>query len=146
MGRLSIFLIVILLIYSCAPIHKQHGYMIDDILSATEDIVEIESNKSHKNDVLEALGSPSIKISDVDDVWIYLVSIKKENIFEEDEINFQSILRYQFDKNGNVIKFNALDQNSFTKIAFSNDRTTITRDAYGISDQIYDAFTRGTSQ
>ena len=32
--------------------------------------------RRNKNDVLSTLGSPSIKIKDVDDVWIYLVSIK----------------------------------------------------------------------
>ena len=119
--------------------------MVDDMLHAPDNIVEIDSNKSHKNDVLEALGSPSIKIKDIDDVWIYLVSIKQENVFEEDEINFQQILRFQFDSNGKIAKFDILDQNNFTKIAFSNEKTTIIRDAYGISDQIYDAFTRGTN-
>ena len=119
--------------------------MVDDILYALNDIETIDSSKSHKNDVLNALGSPSIKISDVDDVWIYLVSIKQENVFEKDEINFQQILRYQFDDNHFVVKFDSFDQNNFTEIAFSDEKTTITRDAYGISDQIYDAFTRGTN-
>ena len=119
--------------------------MVDDIVYALDDLSALSTNKSHKNNVLEALGSPSIKISDVDDVWIYLVSIKQENVFEEDTINFVQILRYQFDSNDNVMKFDLLDQNNFTKIAFSNDKTTITRDAYSISDQIYDAFTRGTN-
>ena len=146
MHKLTAYLLFIFLVYSCAPINKQHGYMIDDILYATEDIVAIHSNKSHKNDVLEALGSPSIKIKDVDDVWIYLVSVKQENVFEEDKINFQQILRYQFDNNNNVVKFDILTQNDLNKIAFSDEKTTITRDAYGISDQIYDAFTRGNAQ
>tara|TARA_Y100000748_G_scaffold303824_1_gene310356 strand:+ start:1233 stop:1592 length:360 start_codon:yes stop_codon:yes gene_type:complete len=118
--------------------------MIDDILYAMSDIDTPNLEKSHKNEVLEALGSPSIKISDVDDVWIYLVSVKEEKVFKKDEINFQQILRYQFDNDGNVKNFDLLNQDNFTEIAFSNERTTITRDAYGISDQIYDAFTRGT--
>jgi len=146
MHKLTIYLLFLFLIYSCAPISKQHGYMIDDILYAIDDIDTLDSKESHKNDVLEALGSPSIKISDIDDVWIYLVSLKQENVFDEDQINFQQILRYQFDNSGNVIKFDILDQNNFTNIAFSNEKTTITRDAYGISDQIYDAFTRGNAQ
>ncbi len=117
--------------------------MIDDIIFAADDIDMLKSKESHKNDVLSILGSPSIKIKDVDDVWIYLVSLKEEKVFEKDEINFQQIFRFQFDNRGYIIKLDMLDQNNYTKIAFSNEKTTITRDAYGISDQIYDAFTRG---
>ena len=117
--------------------------MIDDMIYAAADIDMLKSKESHKNDVLSTLGSPSIKIKDVDDVWIYLVSIKEEKVFENDEINFQQIFRFQFDSRGYIIKLDILDQNNYTEIAFSNERTIITRDAYGISDQIYDAFTRG---
>ena len=143
MFRLTIYLLFLFLVYSCAPINKQHGYMADDILYAINDLDVIKENKSHKNDVLDALGSPSIEISDVDDVWIYLISIKQENVFEKDEISFQNILRFQFDDRNFLIKFDSFDNTSFTEIAFSDEKTTITRDAYGISDQIYDAFTRG---
>ena len=119
--------------------------MVDDMYFAAKDIESLKSNKSNKNDVLKALGSPSVKIRDVDDVLIYLVSVKQKNIFEEDEINFIQIIRYEFDNNGNVIKYDLLDKNNFKQIAFSDEKTTITRDAYGISDQIYDAFTRGST-
>ena len=119
--------------------------MIDDILYAIDDIGALNLENTHKNDVLEALGSPSIKINDIDDVWIYLISIKEQKVFERDQINFQQVLRYQFDSNNNVKSFDIFDQNNFTEIAFSSEKTTITRDAYGITDQIYDAFTRGTN-
>ena len=119
--------------------------MADDILYALDDLETFAAKKSHKNDILNALGSPSIKISDVDDVWIYLMSIKQENVFEKDEINFQNILRFQFDDRNLLVKFDSFDKTNFTEIAFSDEKTTITRDAYGISDQIYDAFTRGTN-
>ena len=145
MLKFTIYLLFLFLIYSCAPINKQHGYMLDDIVYAIDEIETLNLEKSHKNDVFEALGSPSIKISDVDDVWIYLISVKEEKVFEKDKINFQQILRYQFDEGGNVKNFEVFDQRNFTEIAFSNKKTTITREAYGISDQIYDAFTRGTN-
>jgi len=145
MLKFTIYLLFLFLIYSCAPINKKHGYMLDDIVYAIDEIDTLNLEESHKNDVFEALGSPSIKISDVDDVWIYLISVKEEKVFEKDKINFQQILRYQFDEDGNVNNFEIFDQRNFTEIAFSNKKTTITREAYGISDQIYDAFTRGTN-
>ena len=143
MPRLLILVLSIFLFQNCAPISKQHGYVIDDMLNAIAESETLYTDKTNKNEVLEMLGSPSIKISDVDDVWIYLISIKEEKVFEKDEINFQQILRYQFDDKNNVISFKTFDQSNFAQIAFSDERTTITRDAYGISDQIYDAFTRG---
>ena len=39
----------------------------------------------NENDVFEVLGSPSIKISDVDHVWIYLISVKEEKVLEKDK-------------------------------------------------------------
>ncbi len=144
MFRFTIYLLFLFLVYNCAPINKKHGYMLDDVLYALDDTGALNFEQSHKNDVLESLGSPSIKIIDVDDVWIYLVSIKEEKVFDEDEINFQEILRFQFDDKDTVKNFQVLNHNNFTQIAFSNERTTITRDAYGIADQLYDSFTRGT--
>ena len=145
MFKSTIYLLFIFLIYNCAPINKKHGYMLDDVLYALDDTGSFNFEQSHKNDVLEALGSPSIKIKDVDDVWIYLVSVKEEKVFDDDEIHFQEILRFQFDDDNIVKNFQVLNQNNFTEIAFSNERTTITRDAYGIADQLYDSFTRGTN-
>ncbi len=143
MYKLTLYLIFILLLYSCSPINKQHGYMLDDLISASSKIEQMDIKKYHKNDILELLGSPSIKIKDIDDVWIYLISLKEEKIFENDEINYQQVFRFSFDSKGFIIQSDILDKNNYNEIAFSTDKTTVTRDAYGISDQIYDAFTRG---
>ena len=89
------------------------------------------------------MGSPSIEISDVDNIWIYLLSLKEKNIFEDDSLMFQNIYRFVFDKDEVLTEMAILTEESFNKIAFSTDKTTIRRDAYGITDQLYDAFTRG---
>ena len=34
-----------------------------------------------KNDVFDAMGSPSIEIEDVENVWIYLLSLKEKKGF-----------------------------------------------------------------
>ena len=143
MYKTTIYLLFLFLVYSCSPINKQHGYLIEDVIYAANDIELLESKESHKNDVLSVMGSPSIKIEDVDDVWIYLVSVKEEKIFEKNEINFQTIFRFQFDHKGFLVKTETYDQSNYSEIAFSKEKTVITREAYGISDQIYDAITRG---
>lgn len=139
-----IFLITLLNIsYSCSPINKQHGYLLGDFLNASDTIDTFRLNTSSKNDVFSALGSPSIEISDINNVWIYLVSLKQKNIFEEDEMQFQTILRFEFNDNNLLISKNMSDLNNFTSIAFSEDKTKVRRNAYGITDQLYEAFTRG---
>ncbi len=89
------------------------------------------------------MGSPSIKISDVDDVWIYLLSLKEKKVFEEDTLLFQNIYRFVFNDKDILIDKSVLTVKDFNKIAFSPDKTKVRRDAYGITDQLYDAFTRG---
>ena len=89
------------------------------------------------------MGSPSIEIFDVNDVWIYLVSIKEKKVFEQDEIEFQNIYRFEFSSSGILNKKEIVGKERSTQIVFSKEKTTVNRNAYGITDQLYDAFTRG---
>ena len=89
------------------------------------------------------MGSPSIEIQDIENVWIYLLSLKEKKVFNEDELLFQSIYRFEFDNSGILIEQTLLTADNFNKIAFSSDETRVERNAYGITDQLYDAFTRG---
>ena len=132
-----------LILYSCSPINKQHGYLIDDFLMSSDSISQFSEKNTSKSDIFKVMGSPSIEVFDVNDVWIYLVSIKEKNVFEDDEIKFQNIFRFEFDKAGILKKQDFISKENFQKIAFSKDKTRVLRDAYGITDQLYDAFTRG---
>ena len=137
------FILLLLILYSCSPINKQHGYLLDDFLVSSEKISKFEVKNTTKNDVFEAMGSPSIEIQDVENVWIYLLSLKERKVFDEDELLFQSIYRFEFDNSGILIEQTFLTADNFNKIAFSSDETRVERNAYGITDQLYDAFTRG---
>ena len=53
------------------------------------------------------------------------------------------IFRFVFNKNGVLKDVSALTADNFQQIAFSSDKTKVRRDAYSITDQLYDAFTRG---
>ncbi len=143
MPKYLFFLFLITILYSCSPINKQHGYLLDDFLISSDQISKFQSNKTTKNEIFNTLGSPSIEIYDVDHVWIYLLSLKEKKVFDEDELLFQNIIRFVFDENEVLISKTILSRENFNKIAFSTDRTKIRRDAYGITDQLYDAFTRG---
>ena len=129
--------------YSCSPINNQHGYILEDFVYSSNSIEQFNIETTTENDVLQTLGSPSIIISDVNNIWIYLVSIKKENIFEDDAIMYQSIMRYEFDNNGILLSKEFLDNENFTNIAFSTDKTIVVSDNYGLTEQLYESFTRG---
>ena len=129
--------------YSCSPINNQHGYILEDFVNSSNSISQFNMETTTNKDILETLGSPSIIINDVNNIWIYLASIKKENIFENDAVMYQSIMRYEFDDNGKLLSKEFLDKNNFTDFAFSTDKTEIASDNYGLVDQIYESFTRG---
>ena len=141
---MKLFIILLsLILYSCSPINKQHGYLIDDFFMSSDSISQFSLDNTTKSEIFEIMGSPSIEIFDINDVWIYLVSIKEKKVFEDDEIKFQSIFRFEFDTSGVLKKQELISEESFQNIAFSKDKTRVIRDAYGITDQLYDAFTRG---
>ena len=143
MFKFNKFILILLILYSCSPINKQHGYLLNDFLVSSEKISKFEVKNTTKNDVFDAMGSPSIEIQDIENVWIYLLSLKEKKVFDEDELLYQSIYRFEFDKNGVLIDQTFLNADNFNKIAFSSEETTVARNAYGITDQLYDAFTRG---
>ena len=136
-------ILLLLILYSCSPINKQHGYLLDDFLVSSEKISKFELNKTTKNDVFDTMGSPSIEIEDVENVWIYLLSLKEKKVFDEDQLLYQSIYRFEFDDSGILTQQALLTADNFNKITFSSDVTRVERNAYGITDQLYDAFTRG---
>ena len=129
MRKLSYIFFCSLILYSCSPINKQHGYLIDDVLLSSDKMADFSIGKTSKNNIY--------------DVWIYLISLKEKNVFEEDRLIFQSIFRFEFNSDGLLIKRDVLDEDNYKKITFSSDKTKVRRDAYGITDQLYDAFTRG---
>jgi len=138
-----IITLISLFIYSCSSINKQHGYLLDDVLSSSKKMSNFEEKLTTKMDIYSVMGSPSIEISDIENTWIYLISLKEKNVFEADKNIFQSIYRFSFNDKDILIKKEIITQDSFKEIAFSTDETEVERNAYSISDQLYDAFTRG---
>ena len=137
------FILLLFILYSCSPINKQHGYLLDDFLVSSEKISKFQLNNTTKNDVFDAMGSPSIEIEDVENVWIYLLSLKEKKVFDEDQLLYQSIYRFEFDDSGILIDQAFLNADNFNNVTFSSDETKVERNAYGITDQLYDAFVRG---
>ena len=145
MNKTLFYFSVLLLLYNCSPINKQHGYLAIDLIDSAQSIENFKINQTSKEEIRKKMGSPSIVIGDIGDTWIYLLSSYENKIFEDDKLNFQIIFRFHFNENNILVEKNTYNNENYTKIAFSNDKTKIARDAYGISDQIYEAFTRGNN-
>ena len=142
--KLILFLISSLIIaYSCSPINNHHGYILEDFVNSTDSLSQFNLETTTENEILQTLGSPSIIINDINNIWIYLVSVKRENVFEDDAVTYQSIMRYEFDNNGKLLSKEFLDKENFTNIAFSTDKTKVVSDNFGLAEQIYESFTRG---
>ncbi len=138
-----IITLICIFIYSCSSINKQHGYLLDDVLSSSKKMSNFKEKSTTKEDIYSVMGSPSIEINDVENTWIYLISLKEKNVFEADKNVFQSIYKFSFNDKDILVKKEIITQDSFNEIAFSTDETEVERNAYSISDQLYDAFTRG---
>ena len=128
--------------YSCSPINNQHGYILEDVV-VSNSLSEFNLETTTENEILQILGSPSIIISDVNNIWIYLVTVKRKNVFEDDDVMYQSIMRYEFNDSGKLISKELFSKEDFTEIAFSQDKTKVFSDNFGLADQLYETFTRG---
>ena len=134
-----IILILSLFFTSCAPVIKPHGYQLEDILLNEPQTI----GTSTKEDLEESYGSPSIKIEDIGNTWIYLATSKQKKVFTKDEFLDQLIFTFNFDENNILISQEVYDQNHMLSFKSDSNKTYDYGTNYTILDQLYDAFTRG---
>ena len=134
-----IILILSLFFTSCAPVIKPHGYQLEDILLSEPQTI----GTSTKDDLEFSYGSPSIKIEDVGNTWIYLATSKQKKVFTKDEFQDQLIFTFNFDENNILISQEVYDQNHMLSFKPDSNKTYDYGTNYTILDQLYDAFTRG---
>ncbi len=134
-----IFVILSFFLLSCAPVIKPHGYQIEDILLNKPQEIGISS----KNDLLKAFGSPSIKIEDIGNTWLYLATTKEKKVFTKDEFKDQIVFAFNFDSNDILISQEIYNQDQMLDFKYNNKQTYSYGTDYSIFDQLYDAFTRG---
>ena len=143
MSKIIPYIILLLFLNSCSPIIKTHGYTIDNTSDFSDFISEIAANeKVSKQKILDDMGSPSIIITDIDNIWLYLLSTKRERSFSDSELQAQFIIKLSFDESNLLSDHQILTGEDFNKIVFESDTTKGPKDSYGITDQLIDAFTR----
>ena len=123
---------------NCAPVMKLHGYQLDDILQSKPQ----ENGISTKSDLIASYGSPSIKIEDVGNTWLYLTTTKERKVFTEDESLAQIVFEFNFDSDDILISQGIYDESQLD-LKYNINQTYNYGTKYSILDQLYDAFTRG---
>ena len=123
----------------CAPVIKPHGYQLEDILSNDPQTIGL----STKVDLIASYGSPSIKIEDVGNSWLYLATSKEKKVFSKDEFKDQIIFVFNFDSNDVLLSQEIYDKNQMLNFNYNKKQTYSYGSNYSILDLLYDAFTRG---
>ena len=138
--KLSYIIVILSFIFlSCAPIVKPHGYQIEDILLNKPQEIGISS----KEDLLKAFGTPSIKIEDIGNTWLYLATTKEKKVFSKDEFKDQIVFAFNFDSNDILVSQEIYNQEQMLDFKYNKNQTYSYGTDYSILDQLYDAFTRG---
>ena len=135
----QIFLILSLFLSACAPVIKPHGYQLEDILLNNPQTI----GTSSKSDLIASYGSPSIKIEDVGNTWLYLTTTKEKKVFSKDEFQDQFIFAFNFDANDILISEEVFHKDQMLDFDYNSSQTYNLGSNYSILDQLYDAFTRG---
>tara|TARA_B100001063_G_scaffold176421_1_gene165344 strand:+ start:91 stop:528 length:438 start_codon:yes stop_codon:yes gene_type:complete len=144
MSKVIPYIIFLIFLNSCSPIIKTHGYTIENTSDFSEFISEIAANeKVSKKKILDDLGSPSIIIDDVDNIWLYILTTKQEKAFSDSEIQAQFIIKLVFDTNDLMVSHDILTSEDLNMITFTSQVTKGPSNSYGITDQFIEAFTRG---
>jgi outer membrane protein assembly factor BamE (lipoprotein component of BamABCDE complex) len=86
-----------LVLAGCQPIIANRGNMLDE-----ERIAQVKAGSSSKNDVFEALGSPSITSTFDDNTWYYVGQRTEREAFFKPEITDRKIIAVQFDDTDHV--------------------------------------------
>ena len=134
-----LILILSLFLSNCSPVMKPHGYQLEDILLSEPQKIGISS----KSDIMTSYGSPSIKIEDVSNTWLYLTTSKEKKVFSKDEFQEQIIFAFNFNSDDILISQEVFNQDQMIDFELSSKQTYNYGSNYSVLDQLYDAFTRG---
>ncbi len=81
----------------CDPIVANRGNMLDE-----DRIAQVKTGTSSKNDVFEALGSPSIVSTFDDNTWYYVGQRTEREAFFKPEVTERKLIAVQFDDTDHV--------------------------------------------
>lgn len=110
------YLIIFILFTNCSlnnPVEKS------GVVNLRIKINEIKINETNKNDVSKLIGPPIIIDSFDKNIWTFVETIKKSNIFGKKVLVLNDVLILKFNNLGIVSDYETYDINSIKDIEFS---------------------------
>ena len=126
---LSITLAVFL--FGCGPKIDSSGYIRD---LPVKDLVTI--NKSSREDVRTALGSPSAQSSFGDETWYYITDRKEAYAFMKPEVVEQQVARITFNQAGTVSKIEDYNLQDSQDVSIAKRTTPTEGHTLGFFEQV----------
>ena len=125
-------IIIALILSACTlkKVEKHHGVRSLEIIQ-----VKLIEKTTNKNDILEILGSPSIKNSFDNDVWIYIErKYTKQSILKlgKKKLIKNNALILEIDTMGMLVKKNLININQMNNLKYYNNKTetNVSKDSF----------------
>lgn len=99
------------LVGSCTPIVANRGNMLEE-----ERIAQVKPGVSSKNDVFEALGSPTVVSTFDDNTWYYVGQRTERESFFAPELTDQKIIQIKFDDTDHVRALDRIGLDKATEV------------------------------
>ena len=115
--------VLIFLTSSCIVNITNHGYE-----QLPENFIQLQTNKSHKMDVLEMAGSPSVISTFDPNIWYYVTTkTKRVSIFNPQVIE-SLVIQLNFTKDETLSDVAVYNMNDSRKLVFNKSQSSIKGD------------------
>lgn len=124
---------------ACEPVHEEKGYRLDE-----EQIAKVETGITTKDDVIDALGSPSsvATFPEQGEAWYYISKSTEHFAFLEKTLIDQRVIVIKFDENEIVQEIKNYDKEDSREIDMVGRTTPTGGNELGFFEQIFGNFGR----
>lgn len=106
------------LLFACAPVINQRGYLPDPVAEAS-----VKIGTDTQTTIQKKLGDPSTRATFGGDAWYYIASVQKQIAFFDPTTESRSILAIHFDKDGKVTGLHHYGLKDGHVVAFASRET-----------------------
>ena len=114
----TVFLISTVTVISCSPIQATRGNLIDK-----NRIETVQVGIDTKSRVISQFGTPTVKSSFNEDIWLYIGEINERIAFLDPKVKERRIVKVTFDKNDTVEDISVISEAQAQKIKPVNKTT-----------------------
>ncbi len=115
---------------ACTPKVQQEGF------PPAAEMKEKLGAAATRQDVLQALGTPSIRNNYGDEIWYYISTQKESHAFFAPEVTRQDVLKITFAADGSVKQADVLDKSAGKDVAMFDKITPTEGHKLGFAEQV----------